>query len=395
MNARKMILPALALGAAHLGAAQPTSAQTRLTGLPKERPVAPQRLEQVFAFRKQMPVGVAISSRGRKFISYPRWEDPVSFTLAELKNGVEVPYPSGGAIQKGNLAGAATNMVSLQGLIIDARDRLWVLDTGTVNMKPVAPFTPKLICINTNTDRIERTYTFPREIALPTTYLNDLRIDLGKGSAGFAYITDSGGNGPCGIIVVDLANGRAVRRLGNHPSVKPQKGFVGFVEGRAFYKRPSPGVALPTGFGSDGIAISPDGGTLLYAPTTGRRLYAVPTDVLRDKNAGDTEIIARVKDLGENGVSDGLGEDVLNRVYTTNYEQNAVMRRYSNGRRETVVADPRLLWPDTIAIGRDGYLYVIADQLHRQPSYNEGRDIRQKPYSLFRVKVGTQPVLLK
>jgi sugar lactone lactonase YvrE len=61
---------------------------------------------------------------------------------------------------------------------------------------------------------------------------------------------------------------------------------------------------------------------------------------------------------------------------------------------ETLVHDPRALWPDTMSVAGDGYLYFIANQLHRQPDYHEGKDLRDKPYSLFRVKIDGAPVQL-
>ena len=78
-----------------------------------------------------------------------------------------------------------------------------------------------------------------------------------------------------------------------------------------------------------------------------------------------------------------------------NYEHNAILRRGPDGKWETVVHDPRLLWPDTLSLATYGYLYATANQLHRQARFNkEGRDMRRKPYTLFRIKVDAQPVLL-
>jgi sugar lactone lactonase YvrE len=53
------------------------------------------------------------------------------------------------------------------------------------------------------------------------------------------------------------------------------------------------------------------------------------------------------------------------------------------------------LWPDTLSLAADGYLYVTANQLHRQARYHSGRDLRRKPYSLFRIRIDSQPVLLR
>ena len=40
---------------------------------------------------------------------------------------------------------------------------------------------------------------------------------------------------------------------------------------------------------------------------------------------------------------------------------------------ETLVFDPRVIWPDTLALAGDGYLYVINNQLNRQPRFHHGQ----------------------
>jgi hypothetical protein len=46
-----------------------------------------------------------------------------------------------------------------------------------------------------------------------------------------------------------------------------------------------------------------------------------------------------------------------------------------------------VLWPDTLSLAADGYLYFTVNQIERQPPFNDGHDLRVKPYVLFRVKV--------
>ena len=87
-------------------------------------------------------------------------------------------------------------------------------------------------------------------------------------------------------------------------------------------------------------------------------------------------------------------EDDKGRVFAGDYENNAI-RVLDQGRWTTVVSDPRISWPDTLSIGTDGYLYFTANQLHRQPGFHGGRDLRRKPYELLRIKVGAGPVLLR
>jgi sugar lactone lactonase YvrE len=159
--------------------------------------------------------------------------------------------------------------------------------------------------------------------------------------------------------------------------------------------RPAKGKASHLSIGSDGIAIAADGKRLYYCPLASRRLYSVDTAALANPKVEDDKVMMTVVDHGEKGASDGLESDSEGRLYLTNYEQNAVLRRLPNGQFETLVADPRLLWPDTLSLSADGYLYVTANQLHRQARFHRGKDLRKKPYSLFRVRVDAKPVSLK
>lgn len=350
-------------------------------------------LEPVATFSGAMPTGVAVSRTGRIFVNYPRWGDEVEYTVAELRDGRAVPYPdleTSGTVEEGDVR---EQLVSVQSVVIDPSDRLWVLDTGRVEMGPVIPGAAKLVEIDLETDEIVRTIVFPESIALSTTYLNDVRFDLTRGPEGTAYITDSSDDGPNAIIVVDLATGEATRRLADHPSVKAAPGFVAIVEGRPLITgaeegEPPRSIAM----GADGIAISPDGETLYYSPLASRRLYAVPTDALADPYVPEDALGELVQDLGDKGASDGLESDAQGNVYVTLYEQQALARRLPDGMLEPLVADPRLLWPDTLSLGADGYLYVTANQLHRQARYQGGEDRRVRPYALFRVRVEGTPI---
>lgn len=57
--------------------------------------------------------------------------------------------------------------------------------------------------------------------------------------------------------------------------------------------------------------------------------------------------------------------------------------------------DPRILWPDTLSIGPDEYLYFNTNQLQRQPGFHKGKDLREKPYSLFRIFIDKGPAKVK
>jgi len=357
-------------------------------------------LEPIAFFNGAMPTGIAVSHKGRIFINFPKWGDDVKFTVAEIREGNIIPYPDE-SINKTNQEDFASTLVSVQSVVVDPADRLWILDTGSPLFKPTEYGGPKIICIDLNTNQITKKILFPQAVALPTTYLNDIRFDLRRGNEGVAFITDSSQNGPNAIIVVDLESGESWRRLNNHPSTKAEniQTFLPIVEGVPFLEHQQNGkVKQGASMGADGIAISSDGSRLYYCPLGSRKIYSVSTDVLVDRNISYQDVVATVNDHGDRGgASDGLESDSEGNIYSTNYEHNSIMRlRQSDQLWETLVHDPRLLWPDSLALAMDGYLYVTANQLHRQSRFNrEGNDRRQKPYTLFRIRIGIKPVLLK
>lgn len=215
-----------------------------------------------------------------------------------------------------------------------------------------------------------------------------------------AFITDSSQNGPNGIIVVDLASGESWRRLNDHPTTKAEdmQTFLPLVEGRPFLEHQSDGtIKQGASMGADGITINSNGSRIYYCPLGSRRLYSVATDALANRDITEEEVAKTIQHIGDRGgASDGLESDAEGNIYSTNYEHNAILRlRHYDKMWETLVYDPRLLWPDTLSLGTDGYLYVIVNQLHRQARYNKGIDLRVKPYILFRIRINAQPVILR
>ena len=47
-----------------------------------------------------------------------------------------------------------------------------------------------------------------------------------------------------------------------------------------------------------------------------------------------------------------------------------------------------------MSVAADGYPYLTANQLHRQPRYHDGVDLRQASYALFCFPVDGTPVRL-
>lgn len=347
------------------------------------------QLEVVATFDGPMPTGVSVANDGRIFVNFPRWGDNVEYTVAEVKAGKTLPYPNPDINHYKDGDDQAGKLVSVQSVVVDpSGTRLWILDTGSIGFGLTSVGGPKLIAVDLASGKIVKKIVFPADVALPTTFLNDVRFDLHRGAEGMAFITDSSSNGPNGIIVVDVASGKSWRRLNDHPTTKSDPEFVPVLEGDILRMRLPGRPPARFAVGSDGIAISPDGKTLYYCPLTSRHLYRVSVDALSDRSMSDADVAATVKDLGEKGgAGDGLESDAQGRVYLSDYEHDAVRRWSLNNDIETLVHDPRVLWPDTLSLAADGFLYFTANQFERDAFFHNGQDLRQKPYVLFRVKI--------
>ncbi|MEL7240023.1 MAG: L-dopachrome tautomerase-related protein, partial [Planctomycetota bacterium] len=372
--------------------------------------------------------GIAVSQNERVFVCYPRWGERVDMSVAEIVpdgRGELRPIPDAEwqvyDPSTPQAVDPTDHLVSVQALTVDSDNNLWILDTGSINFTAPVEDGPKLIRYDLFQERVVRVIPLGPDVVLPTTYLNDLRVDLRQGQAGFVYISDSGTEGPNGFVVVDIyGDGRKAktwRKLTGDESVQAEEGFVPTVEGEPLTLHGSSrreGRQPPT-IGVNGIALSPDGEWLYYCALTGETLYRVPTSFLRTpptaaEQAATTNEAAPAPDVAEafaNPVeivgeyeakrfaSDGLIADRQGRIYLTDLEDNSI-RRYDPSRdvpgdplpMEVVVFDEHLLWPDSMALS-NGRLYITSNQLHRTERF-KGKDRRDPPYAIFRTQVSSQ-----
>lgn len=322
---------------------------------------------EIVAESKRQWTGVAVSPDGRLFVNYPRWSDEVPISVAELIDGRPVPYPdeTWNAFEPGK--DPKTHFVCVQSVTVDAAGRLWILDPANPKFGGVVPGGPKLLEVDLASDEVVRTYRFDAEVAPEGSYLNDVRVDVERD---VAYLSESGMGA---LVVLDLATGTSRRLLADHPSTNAEPIDI-TIEGRA-WKR---GGQTPQ-VHADGIGLSPDGRWVYYQALTGRTMYRVPTQALRDASLDAGRLASQVERVAESGVSDGLIFDANGNLYLSSLEENAINRLTPAHERERVVHDPRLAWPDSFALGSDGWIYVTTALIHRGA---EPKD----PYRLWRFK---------
>ena len=141
-------------------------------------------------------------------------------------------------------------------------------------------------------------------------------------------------------------------------------------------------------FHADGIAFDKEGGWLYYHPLTGVTLYRIKTEHLLDETLSDAQLGAKVEKITTTPKPDGMLEAPNGSVYLTAFEKNAIVRFDPDTQKfTTIIEDDLLQWPDTLAWGPDGKLYVTTSQIHRMPKYHGGQSKQKGPFAVYRLEV--------
>jgi sugar lactone lactonase YvrE len=342
-------------------------------------------LQEVASFPDKQLTGVGVSTKsGRVFVNFPYWSDDHSISVAEIVNGQPKAFPNDewnksavGRTGAGEPASASSHFVCVQSVVVDDQDNLWVLDPAAPKMQEIVKGGPKLVKIDLATNQVVQTIPFGEDVTPKKSYLNDVRIDTRTSTA---FITESGRGA---IIVVDLKSGKARRLLDGHASTQPEKDVKLVVDGKALVDQQK---KTPPQIASDGIALDAKNGYLYYHALTGHTLYRIKTSFLRDETLSKSEVESKVENVGQTPAPDGMLEGPGGSVYLTDLENSAIVRWDPASKRvEQIIADKRLLWPDTLSWAPNGEMYATASQIENMPRFNNGKSTRTEPYKLWKI----------
>ncbi len=344
------------------------------------------RPEVIAEFPEHWPSGIAPARDGRLFLSFPRLDAvKAPINLGELIDGRLVPYPDE-LVNAIDPSDAKHRFVNVHGIALEPRGRLLALDTGASSLDGCDPEAAKLYVIDLDRNAIVHGIGFAHDVCLTTSYLSDLVIDYARGKAGYAYISDSGAQGPNAIVVVDLDSGKSWRRLSGHASVRARH-VPGF------------GIATESGpiratVGIDGITLSPDERTLWWTPLGSYDLYSIDTDILTAPHPSP-EMVERhvVQHDARDFASDGLDCDREGRVYFTDVTHGTLQRFIPAEKRYEMLLHGKdyFVWPDTVKLGPERIVYITDSQVNRMPVWNGGEDLRTPPYRLYRAAIDADP----
>jgi hypothetical protein len=360
--AASMLVPTLALASAH------------------DHRVEKQELELVA--RLDGSVGnITFTPDQRVIFSYHPFFNP-SVRVAELLAGGKTrPFPN--VAWNTPRAGTDQYLDSVLGLRGDENGIVWLLDAGTRS-----GLTPKIVAWDTRNNRLHKVLYIPQPISLPTSFIQDLILDVKRQKI---YLADEG-IGPGGdgsqaaLIVIDIRTGLGRRLLQGHESVLPLDRPIAS-NGKDLVTKKADGSVTYIKVGVDGIAADRRFEWLYFGPLSSEKLWRVRIGDIIDEHLSAQELAARVQFYADKPFSGGFTLDRDDNLYLTDVSKNAVgVIRAKDRKYQVLVTGPELHWPDGLSFSPDGHFYVSAAQIDLAAAFHDGQELGGPPFLIYRFR---------
>ncbi|MEM7667754.1 MAG: L-dopachrome tautomerase-related protein [Pseudomonadota bacterium] len=321
---------------------------------------------EVVAEMSEAPGNVAVTPKGRIIASLHQFYEPARQVVEILPDGSVIPFLDEDAAE-------ALELVAVLGLQADRDGIVWMVDNGG------GAVAPRVVAWNTVADELHRILTFDQNLMPAGAFPNDLAVDRTHGKL---VLANSGASQDAGLVIVDLATGDARRALHGHPLLAHEDEDM-VIDGRVVTA--GAGAARqPVRIALNPITIDPTDTWIYFGAMSGTSLYRVRARDLYDEALSHDALASRVERHGNKPFSDGITIDDDSNVYVTDLRNGAVGFTAADGTYRILHDDARLSWPDGLAAGPDGCIYLTVNQLHRSAVLNGGEDISEPPFLIVR-----------
>ncbi len=333
---------------------------------------------EIVAKLDEAPGNITISPDSRIFVSLHQFFEPRVCAAELLPDGTLRTFPNPAWNRPVTQDGPHPTLDSVLGLQCDESGVVWLLDNG-LRGKSV----PKLVAWDSRKDRLERLIHMPPPASRADSFVNDLALDIPNDAI---YIADPASGGNAALIVVNLRTGLARRVLEGHVSVRPEPLDLA-VSGQLVQIRRPDGTLFKPRVGVNPIVIDAAREWVYYGPMHGTGLYRVPATALRDESLSPAALAEKVERVCDKPISDGSAMDADGNIYVSEIAANAVGVITPKRQYQRLFQDDLLSWPDAFAMGKDGWVYCVANQLHRSAPLNAGANTAKPPFVIVRFKM--------
>ncbi|TCC99646.1 L-dopachrome tautomerase-related protein [Pedobacter hiemivivus] len=343
------------------------------------------KLEIVSTFPTERPGNVAVSPQSRVFVTMSALGETKYMVKEILPNGTAVNFPDTSWIMKPQ-GQSFKGINSTIGIQVSSDNILWVLDMGNKKSNPKQA--PKLVGWDIKTKTLAHVYPLPDAVLRPTSFLQDFAIDEKNHKAVIADMSIDGLILPAvpAFVVIDLKTGYSRRILENHASFQPL-GEAAVVNGRPVSHTYPDGTVYEPKYPLNPISIDNEMKWIYYGAMGAHTIYRIPAAAVANENLSEAALAAQIENYGKKPKTDGFKVGSKGEVYVTDIEHNAVGVVTPKG--YTILAQDKdlLSWPDGVALSPDGYLYIVANQLHNTGWLNNNKDVSNPPYYVLRIKI--------
>ena len=258
------------------------------------------------------------------------------------------------------------------GLVIDRKNRLWVVDAG-LNLGKT-----RIFLFDVTSGKELMRFEVPKDLTPKNSFVQDIAVDENND---WVYLADFGNPG---IIALDINKG-TFRKFSDLKTMSSEDINIVIDDKVALFN------GSPARIGINPITLSADNETLFFGAMNGTKWYKIPTKLFRDKKSDD-EIIEQIEVEGNKPISDGASTDAEGNHFFTNIENGSIDILTKKGVLKTLVKDDKIDWADNVHFGNQSWLYIAVNQLQKSPVFNGGKDEGKPPYYILRTWTGTNGI---
>jgi sugar lactone lactonase YvrE len=270
----------------------------------------------------------------------------------------------------------ARHFVNVHSVCADAENFLWAVDDAAPHHQPRLKGGAKVVKIDLTRNEIVRAYPMDENVAPPGAVLGHMRV-LGK----HAFITESGHGA---IIILDQETGATRAVLRGDPKTQADRSIVPVIDGKEF-RRANGQVSIVN---VNLLEISNDSRWLYFTCLFGPVLRRIEIKYLLDPHLTDAELSAQIEDVARIPPCAGFTIDRRGLIYFSAFTENAILAMDVDRKLGTLIADPRISFPNEPDIGPDDCLYFPGSQIHRLPGFHaDGKSRVVPPWEVLKVRL--------
>ena len=330
-------------------------------------------LEQIAESPDFLWNGVACTSQGDLFASFPAWLGRSPGVMQVHRNGQLRPFPGNAWNEWEPGKDPATCFVDVNSICLDGKGSLWIVDAAAPYFGSAIEGGVKLVEVDIALRATKRVVVFDRKDAHPGTRLAHMRFHKNH-----AFLVESK---EASIFVIDLRTNRYKRVLIGHPLLRCDPADIPVIEGHTVELH-----GQPMYFHSDLIELGSRPDEILFMCLFGRKIFSIGAETLTDFALSDAEIASQVTiayNLDKPFVS-GIARDRQGALLLADGETGGLYRMSIDGRREYIATDRNITWPIGPTVGTDGSIYFVDCQVNRIPVFTGGDDKVHRPWKMYK-----------